>query len=796
MDFLNDINEKTIIVCPYNVKNKLLEVIDTYNRLINVKIYSLDELKRFVYFDYDVDAILYLMDKYKYTYEIAKMYIDNLYFIEDKKYDIEKLDFLVNIKKELDENNLLIYNSLFLKNASKVLVFGYDYLDSFSKRILSNFNYKVIDKKSYADKINVYKCSTLEDEILFVINKIIELINNGISVNNIYLLNADSNYNNTIIRLFNMFNTPIDIECSSNLLSTTIGKKTFEYLKENKSFSDALEYIKTFGLDNSNNENIYNKILNIFNKYNDLNYSFETILDAVNYDLKNITISNNNLKNKVRVGTLNNNYFTEYEYIFLLGFNQGSIPIIYKDEDYINDSLKEIIGLDSVNVINKLENNACLNNIKSIKNITITYKLNHGQDEFYPSNLLSEEIFEEKEIEEISTINSLLYSNIKLAEMLDDLIKYDKKNPLLEKYYNSLKIRFMEYDNKFKGIDKNKYYNYISNELVLSYSTIDTYYRCGFRYYLDNVLILNKYEETFDTLIGSLFHFVLSHVYNDDFDLDKDYDYYLKDREFDNKEKFYLKKLRKELKIICNRLLEFKNDTGLTNVFTEKKITIDKSSDIKVIFKGFVDKIMYKEYDSKTLVSIIDYKTGNTDIDIYNSIYGIDMQLLIYLYLISKSNLFDNYACVGFYLQRILSGEVNIEKDKTYLEIKNNNLKLAGYSTDDVIDLSRFDPTYENSDYIKGMKTTKSGFSSYAKVLSNEEMNKFIDLVDEKINTSRDLILNCKFDINPKWISNDAEITGCKYCSYRDICNRKNEDIINLKKYKDLSFLEGGDNNA
>ena len=158
--------------------------------------------------------------------------------------------------------------------------------------------------------------------------------------------------------------------------------------------------------------------------------------------------------------------------------------------------------------------------------------------------------------------------------------------------------------------------------------------------------------------------------------------------------------------------------------------------------------------------------------------------------------MFDNYACVGFYLQRILSGEVNIEKDKTYLEIKNNNLKLAGYSIDDVIDLSRFDPTYENSDYIKGMKTTKSGFSSYAKVLSNEEMNKFIDLVDEKINTSRDLILNCRFDINPKWISNDAEITGCKYCSYRDICNRKNEDIINLKKYKDLSFLEGGDNNA
>ena len=83
-----------------------------------------------------------------------------------------------------------------------------------------------------------------------------------------------------------------------------------------------------------------------------------------------------------------------------------------------------------------------------------------------------------------------------------------------------------------------------------------------------------------------------------------------------------------------------------------------------VHFKGFIDKIMYKEYDGKTLLAIIDYKTGSADIDINNAVYGIGMQLIIYLYLISKSDLFDNYSCVGFYLQRILSGEVNIEKDK------------------------------------------------------------------------------------------------------------------------------------
>ena len=63
MDFLNDIKEKTIIVCPNTVKEKLLTEINKYNRLINVKIITLEELKRLVYFDYDESAILYLIEK-------------------------------------------------------------------------------------------------------------------------------------------------------------------------------------------------------------------------------------------------------------------------------------------------------------------------------------------------------------------------------------------------------------------------------------------------------------------------------------------------------------------------------------------------------------------------------------------------------------------------------------------------------------------------------------------------------------------------------------------------------------
>ena len=79
------------------------------------------------------------------------------------------------------------------------------------------------------------------------------------------------------------------------------------------------------------------------------------------------------------------------------------------------------------------------------------------------------------------------------------------------------------------------------------------------------------------------------------------------------------------------------------------------------------------------------------------------MQLPIYLYLVVKSNIFNNPKIIGIYLQKILNNYKNIED-------KEISLKLNGYSINDENLLNVFDPTYENSLYIKGMKKSKNGF--------------------------------------------------------------------------------------
>ena len=197
---------------------------------------------------------------------------------------------------------------------------------------------------------------------------------------------------------------------------------------------------------------------------------------------------------------------------------------------------------------------------------------------------------------------------------------------------------------------------------------------------------------------------------------------------------------------------------------------------------------MYKEKEN-TLVSIVDYKTGNTNIDLYSVIYGFSMQLPIYLYLVKKSNLFKNVRFTGFYLQRILSNEIRFVPGKTYLSFKCDNLKLDGYSTSDVSDLEVFIPDYEKSSYVKSMRTNKEGFDRFAKVLSYEQMDKLISIIDDKIDEARDNILMGNFDINPKQI--DFDKVGCNYCKFKDICYRCESDFVKLNKNKSLSFLGG-----
>lgn len=776
---LEELKDETLIICPTSYKNEILEFLTNNKLIINIKIMSFNEYKRNYYFDYDIKTIKYLYDKYHMKIENIKELIENLYYIEDKKYNNSKLDYLVSIKKELDDNNLLIYNPYFKKYLNwKKIVYGYGNISEFELNSLPNitiYNYEPIEDNR---KYKILHANDIKEECEYVFNKIVDLINEGIDINNIYLMNIDSEYTPYLKRFSKYYGINVNIQNNEKLIGTVLGTNFYNLILDHKSHSEIYEY-----LDKYREEEIFSNLLSILNKY--IEYDLYEVRELIYNELESTSVPSNKYKNVINIKNVFDKVNKD-DYIFLMNFNNTSIPVLYNDIDYITDDIKDLVNISKTIELNRISRENTKNYIDSIDNIFISYKDKTPFNTYLPSTLLDNMNYEE--ISYPKTYNySDDYNKSLFIEKLDNYVKYgeyDKDLEILYKTYGNL--NYQEYDNSFDGIKKDELIDYLDNKLTLSYSHINNYYECAFKYYLTNILKVNLYDETFMTIIGNLFHDILCHMNDEDFNFDNSYTNYIKDYNFTNKERFFIEKLKPDLLFIIETIKEFNKLTGLNKELHEEKINIKLLDNPEVTFKGFVDKIMYSDYDGKTLVSIIDYKTGNIDINIKKIVYGLSMQLPVYLYLIKKSDLFMNPYIVGFYLEHILDNEIKRDKNKSYLEQKKINLKLSGYSTNNQKYLSIFDSSYEDSEMISGVRTKKDGeLASSAHALSEEEIDSIVDIVDKNIKAAVDEILNGNFSINPKII--DGKNESCTFCKYKDICylRESNKVYINTEEGED-----------
>lgn len=785
-------NNQIIITSNINKKNILKKI---NNQLLNIKIYSINEFNKLYFFDYTEETSYYIMNRYKVKYEIAKIYLDNMTYIENKTYSNDKLSFLTKLKQELIDNNLLKINKLFILTlTNKDIVF---YNLPISKEIQF-----LIDQLSISNTVSIkqdelfkythtiYELNTIEDEIEYVANSICKLIKDGINISKIYLTNLNDEYKKLIKRIFPMFGIPYTLDSSESVYSTFICTKFFELY--NSDLSITMEQLKEY-IDSKETEDIYNKIINVINKY-----TFEDdklkVIDLIKYDLKNTKISKIDIPYSVHEVSLKDTIFEEDDYVFVVSFNQGVLPSIHKDESYLTDKDKNELPLSLTVDKNNLEKKIIEDKLNSIKNLTITFKHTANGEEFNISSLNESLNYEVVSISKQDLTNSELYNKIRLTSLLDEYYKYGTKGELLNilnKHYQELP--YNTYSHVFTGISKDTLHEFLHNKVTLSYSSLDKYYKCPFSYYIGNVLRLNIYEETFYQLVGTLFHAILEKCLNQDFDYEKIWNEEVtklsNNHEWNSKEKFFLTKLKEELKFIIEVIQNQENFTNLHDELHEEQIEVYLKGDISIRFIGFVDKIKYKERQEDTIVAIIDYKTGNPNLDLSTIPYGIGMQLPVYLYLAKNSKRLKNIKVAGFYLQKILNNEVSVDKSKTYEQLKKKNLLLQGYSNEDQSILSEFDTSYADSNIIKSMKLTKDfSYSHYTKVLSSKEMDKLTEITENKINEGADLITNAKFDIAPKKIGKVNY--GCTLCQFKDICFHTNDDVVELEPLNLDDILE------
>ena len=219
---------------------------------------------------------------------------------------------------------------------------------------------------------------------------------------------------------------------------------------------------------------------------------------------------------------------------------------------------------------------------------------------------------------------------------------------------------------------------------------------------------------------------------------------------------------------------QYQNISGDFKELPELKVEkttyeLGMSTKVNAIIKGFVDKCIIIDNDCM----VIDYKTGASDQirrDLFE--YGIDIQLPIYMYLLE----FDNTLNVsGIYLQHILSGNNKKDLKKTQEELRKDELKLDGLTSNDTSSTYKF-------------FNEKDRKSSNKRYYSIEDKDNLKDIVKKLIENCVNDVYDAKFEISPINIKN--KVNGCDYCKFRDICFRKNDQIRYIDVSKDGDKFE------
>jgi ATP-dependent helicase/DNAse subunit B len=777
--------EKEPILLVTDKYNKEQILTNLYGDLVNITFISLPELIKKLTFSYSHEAIYYLMKQYQVNYEIALTYLQNMKYLSliNPNDDLDKINLLQTLYEELFTNKLIAIDNLFLKYCQKkqVLIYGYPYISKEDLKVLSKIKYQYLSsEKGNINTNEVSICKTVTDELFYVLEAIGDLITQGVPLTKIKLIGIRENDYFLTKQMFKLYQIPLNLHEKKSLYSYDITKDLLKAFGENR--LDSYDY-------QGKERSLINEVISIINQFASLPVD-DILLECLKQTLSNTYITEETYQEAVEVIPLEQALTLENHYLFLLGFNQGHIPTIHKDEDYFSDAVKQKNHLSTSSDLNYAMKEMVIKVLSTPNHFYLSY---HTEEE-NPSALIEELKLTKKVLSSnYYSLYSPAFNELLLVKYLDNYIKYGTKSEALLNLVKTYPIPYLQYNNAFTGIKHDDYLASLKQRLLLSYTAIDTYYKCGFMYYLKKVLKLEIFNETFVTFIGSLYHKILSCAFNETFDFEKEYQDYLATStyELNYKEKFLLVKLKAELVKIIAIIKDQAQYINYNQTLYEENFNIKvhnpRYPHFDITFTGYIDKIWYhtitdEDGNEVTYVSIVDYKTGKLDIKLDLVPYGLSLQLPVYVYLARHSNL-PNVKVYGFFLQNILQNELKADNEEEYLAQKQKALQLSGYIIDDVPAEAEFDKSKSDSKIIKNLRLKKDGtYYAHAKVLTSDALETLIKTVEDKINEASTEILNANFAINPK--INKGVNLSCMYCTFKDIC---------YKAYKDYIHLEVGD---
>ena len=790
--------EDIIIVSNKYIKPILIQKFSNQMRKITFK--SFDEVKDDIYTTIDYQMLFHNM-KEDTNLEVLRIKLANSYFIQqdsNEPFLHELYLYHQNNHLILDENHLSYYKS---KKVYFVNYYGDDDLINQMLPFLKHYE-RCFTTNSIDKELTIFHFENYDDEILEVVNHIAILLNKKVDPAKIVIHKVNKDYLNKLEEYLMIYKIDYIVEGEDSFFDVDIVKNFFHDLKNYEAMR-LNKVLKDYLIDKKDNK-IFSKIGKVLEPLIMLDLTINSITLDLIKDVFIHTIYQEEVTNAIKIENVLNHIYDDDTHIFIMNFSHGEIAHIYKDDTYLNDKIRKNLKLLTSFDKTQIEEKKILDCIHSYESIHLSYSTYCSSKIYMPSNLIKE--LAKKRIVNICDASIHIYHivNEDMAKM-----RFFKAYALYRLYQKKTFDYLYGYTyfcadlTKRYQSDFNATLDYLALPTLfmeLSYTKLNDYFSCPFRFYLKYILnIEEKMEDNNSTFVGRMYHFVLEKVVAKRYidrrtkeevlenisvyicDFVKNQTYEIKD-----KLKFYLNKFSEELKLIVEIIMDFMDHSSFEVLGLEQKL--QKQLDDYTVVVGLIDKILkYQEY-----YLVIDYKTNPVHPNWYALDVGLDLQLPLYLYLIKAND--PNAKIAGSYLQSVFRTSLLKYEDKPLSKVMLEQLKYVGYTLQDRDVILAIDTNALNGSgsLPKQIVSNKGFYKNFLKKsFTQTQFDAIILYVEKLIFEANKKIRKGLFPILP--LTDEKNESVCRYCRLKDLCYRNETMKKVYKKHDDFSYLfEGG----
>lgn len=747
MKSLKNIKDNALLICANQDKLQILNYLSDNSIFLNLEFYD----SHFSYLSFNKNYLFYLRKNYQikpYLGERFKKYFD--YVDNDKEYKSDKIKELQKIKKSLLKNNILFEKQRYYSQI-------YQVNDLFVPKRFNQNVEKIYTNRITENKVTLYKAIDQLEQVRFVYEKVVKLLENGIDINKINILNSTVEDDVSLGKLFHDSFIPYNINKRTSLSEYPVMINLIKHLKET-GYEKALNYLNEL-----EKNDVINKIIRVFNTYEKV--LFVEDIEVIIYELKKLSLIDSGYAEAINITSFNNHVYREDEYYILMNYYDDAFPKKYVDNDYLSDSeVKEIDYPTSVE-LNNYNKQMITDVLNQINHLILVYP-NQVIDETRPARFnLSREInyFNfEHEYKVKTYLNDLVY--LDFAKKRYDFDNYNIYTADLERLNNVYHHEYQEYIPFFTGINDKTLTYLIDKFNTLTAYKLESYALCPFQYYLKYLLKLDSFEDNIFTYIGNVIHKALElKMKNGRYDNEELFASYNFPEKENYKRAIFEEIIVENLEVIEAIVSDFESNSLFKSVLAEEKI--NQAFDEYFKLTGVIDKVLID--DEYKYFLIIDYKLSDKDFKRDDLTKKYRLQLPFYLYSFKKTH--PDLRPTGMLYQKTSL----VKEDR----LANNSYKMKGMVLDDVSIIGRIDPDFSRIQGVR-LKKDETLSDSPNNLINSEDLEKLLSRTETVISETSKSIVKGDFTIKPILVDVDARSKNsisCEYCNYSSICYSKNK---------------------